>query len=374
MTLGILRDIEGVFTVANRYGEYLLDSIRKWEDYQRQQSELGKKKQFDLGRILPGLISSSSSGNIAPAIISALGEGLRASKGSDDDLASVALKAFQEYAPTKSPRMDTFEPRSVDMSLPESPKAMLGGREMPSILPEDTLFGKKMSLEGVGRKSSPMGNLGAMMQDFMVRPETLEEREFGELSPKIKQGLKVSSVGPGKRATYETAKSDELGMTLKEATQVAKYLNSNNMGTGNVEYAVTGSNGKYKVTPRSKSNPFSFALSGQKLKQMELLSMDPITQQAYDQVISSASDMKNADKFMRRPFIPKGKGKSLKVKIGSVERDAMVQEYYQKKGVNMKVLRTNLNKTYSLYKGAGTIQPYEELGVPIVPAEELEVE
>jgi hypothetical protein len=78
------------------YGPQIIESAAR--EYQ-QNVEKAKKSTFDIGKIVPALITSIATANPTPLLLAGAGEGVRASTGSDMDIAGLAQQAGQQFMP-----------------------------------------------------------------------------------------------------------------------------------------------------------------------------------------------------------------------------------------------------------------------------------
>jgi hypothetical protein len=84
------------------HGPAIAQRQQQWHAEEKKRAEEeARARTFDLGRVIPALITSIVTANPTPLILAGVGEGARAATGSQTDIAGLSQMAGQQFMPTQ---------------------------------------------------------------------------------------------------------------------------------------------------------------------------------------------------------------------------------------------------------------------------------
>ena len=85
--------------MASQYGQMFLEAARRTQE---QNEANARSRTFDVGKVIPALITSIATANPTPLLLAGTGEATRAATGSSTDIAGLAQMTGQQYMPQQS--------------------------------------------------------------------------------------------------------------------------------------------------------------------------------------------------------------------------------------------------------------------------------
>lgn len=159
--------------MASQYGQMFLEAAAK---RQAQNEADAKARTFDVGKIIPALITSIATANPTPLILAGTGEAARASTGSSTDIASLATLAGQQFLPQQAAAPTQATDRTALMSqsrLADAPAALRGDMN-----PIESSFGNMGRNFGTMPVSNEQANVMKYIKDMIPSKTTYQGVEF----------------------------------------------------------------------------------------------------------------------------------------------------------------------------------------------------